>query len=299
MLSKQVPKAILITTEDTTAKKKRAKEAKNVQKQLDKRMKELQVFRDKTILMQATNKAKKSKGKKRKEKETVNETSSTKKKPDKNLAETLLTCDELDELTDIEWPEEYQEKDEETEVEYDLIGHRINKDGKPQFFLNFTWEDDKNSSGWHSAFDAYQDYPHETATFMMQMKLNEKKAWEPLWKKLDTKLRKNCPRQLYVKETDVKCNYDHDMIATNFEAETNPAHWGPNGDTCGKKCSRCNKDIVKQCEPTVNKPVHCCKGRTKFFCEICFCSPCYLHMILEDGKQERTGKRKRKRTSSS
>ena len=299
MLSQQVPKAILITNEDATAKKKRVKEAKAIENRIEERIEELKVIQDRTIFMRATNKAKKPKGIKRKEKGTDKETSSTKNKPDKIPAETILTYDELDELTDIEWPEEYQKKDEETEVEYDLIGHRIDKDGKPQFFLSFTWEDDKNSSGWHSASDAYQDYPHETATFMMQMKLNEEKAWEPLWKKVDTKLRRNCPRQLYVKETDVECEYDHNMIAHNFEAETNPAYWGPNGDINGKKCSRCKKDIVKDCKPTVNKPVHCCKGRTKYFCEICYCSTCYLQMILEEGKKEKTGKRKRKRTSSS
>ena len=292
-----MPKTILITNQEATARKKRAKEAKDVEIQIEERIEKLKAIQDKTILMRATNKAKKPK--KRKEKESDKETSSTKKKPDKNLAETLLTYDELDELTDIEWPEEHQEKDDETEVEYDLLGHRIDKDGKPQFFLNFHWEDDKNNSGWHSAFNAYQDYPHETAAFMMKMKLDEEKAWEPLWKKVDTKLRKIGPRQLYVKETDVQCKYDHDMIAHNFEAETNPAYWGPNGDINGKKCGQCKKDIVKQCKPTVNKPVYCCKGRTKCFCEMCYCSNCYLKMILEDEEKAKTGRRKRKRTSSS
>ena len=296
----RIIKHILLNNDDATARKKRAKEAKEIENKIEERLEELKVIQDKTIMMQAGKKPKhkKPKGGKTKEKETDKETiSMTKNKPDKNLAETLLTNEELDELTDIEWPDEYQEKDEEDEVAYDLIGHRIDKDGTPQFYLSYTDEEDKIDNGWHSAYNAYKDYPQETAIFMMQMKLNDKKAWNPLWKKVDTKLRKNCPRQLYVKEADVKCNYDHDMIAHNFEAETNPAYWGPNGDIYGKKCSGCKKDIVKKCRPTVNKPVYCCKGRTKYFCNICYCTPCYLRMILEDGGKEKTGRRKRKRTS--
>ena len=80
LLSEQVPKVIVITNEDATAKKKQVKEAKAMQNQIEKRMEELKVIQDQTIFMQATNTAKKRRGKTRKEKETDKETSSNEKK---------------------------------------------------------------------------------------------------------------------------------------------------------------------------------------------------------------------------
>ena len=269
------------------------------EEQLKKRMEELKNFHDQSIIIQASKKAKKLKGKSRKDEETDKETSSKKTPPAKKLKETLLSNDELDDLTDIEWPEEYQTNKEDTELDYNLIGHRIDKDGKPQFFLRFTWEEDKDSSDWYPASNAFKDYPHLTATFMMQMKLNKNKDWESFWKKVDKKLRINCPRQEYVKEGGLQCKYSHGKIALNFSPETNPAYWGSNGDIHGVKCNQCKKDIVKECKPSSNKPVHCCKGRTKYFCKICFCDPCYKKLLLKDDEPKaRKGTRKRNRTSS-
>ena len=75
-----MPKAILITTnEDATAKKKQVKEVKAIENWIEERIEELKHIKDLTIFMQATNKAKKPKGRKRKEKGTDKDTSSTKK----------------------------------------------------------------------------------------------------------------------------------------------------------------------------------------------------------------------------
>lgn len=281
-----MPKSIVITPGEDANEKKRAarkkkadeKEAKGIEYALSKRMEELREFHDINVIQEAS----KKKGKARKEKETRKETEKETRKEVSVLKEFLLSDNELEDLTDIEWPEEYNYNEKEGEEDYEIIGHRINNDGKAEFYLRFTWENDKNDSGWYPASNAYKDYPHMTATFMFQMKLNTNKDWESLWTKVDKKLRTKCPRQQYINPGDVQCNYNHELIALNFSPETNPAYWGPNGDMYGKKCSQCKKDMVKDCKPSMNKPAYCCKGRTKYFCKTCFCNPCYKKLLLKD-----------------
>lgn len=296
----RVPKNIVITPEEI--EKKRAKEVDAMHQRLKEGMEKLKRINDKITIKQASkNKTYKSKGNNRKHREKNKETSSKETQPAKKVVETILTDKELDALTEIEWPEEFQRIEEDTEVVYDITGHRIDENGVPQFFLQFTWEDDKADNGWYPATNALTDYPHITATFMMQMKLNKNKDWEKLWKKVEKKLRNNQPRQERVEEGNLQCEYDHEKIGTNFEGETNPAYWGPNGDMHGGKCNRCEKDIAKDCKPSSNKPVFCCKGRTKYFCKTCMCNACYVALLLKDADGPEARKRHKKaqpRTSS-
>ena len=120
---------------------------------------------------------------KQRAKETAKEVSGPK--------EFLLSDNELDNLTDIEWPDEYINNEDNSEEDYNIVGHQINND-EPQFYLQFTGQDEKNS-GWYAAINTFQDYPQMTATFMLQMELNMNKDWEGLWKKIDKKLWTKCP----------------------------------------------------------------------------------------------------------
>ena len=130
-----MPKTIVITPGEDANEKKRAarkkkaneKEAKGIEHALSKRMEELREFHDVVVIQEAS----KKKGKARKEKETRKET----RKEVSVLKEVLLLDNELEDLTDIEWPEEYNDNEKEGEEDYEIIGHRINKDGKAEFYL--------------------------------------------------------------------------------------------------------------------------------------------------------------------
>ena len=102
-------------------------------------MEELREFHDIVVIQEAS----KKKGKARKEKEIRKETEKeTRKETEKEtrkevsvLKEFLLSYNGLEDLTDIEWPEEYNDNEKEGEEDYEIIEHRINKDGKAEFYL--------------------------------------------------------------------------------------------------------------------------------------------------------------------
>ena len=134
-----MPKTIVITPGEDANEKKRAarkkkadeKEAKGIEYALSKRMEELREFHDINVIQEAS----KKKGKARKEKETRKETEKETRKEVSVLKEFLLLDNELEDLTDIEWPEEYNDNEKEGEEDYEIIGHQINKDGKAEFYL--------------------------------------------------------------------------------------------------------------------------------------------------------------------